>query len=156
MKENINVLDEINKGACMGIDAISYIIDKVKDKKFKKLLERQSSEYKKISEDINEIYSKYNSDDEPHETNKMEKTMTWFGIEMRTMTDDSDAKISELLFNGTNMGILEGRRILNDKKMDKEVTCSIAHVTGGLLYSKFLGLAFQPYRTISNYPLYEL
>ena len=71
MKENINVLDEINKGACMGIDAISYIIDKVKDKKFKKLLERQSSEYKKISEDINEIYSKYNSDDEPHETNKM-------------------------------------------------------------------------------------
>ena len=121
MKENINVLDEINKGACMGIDAISYIIDKVKDKKFKKLLERQSSEYKKISEDINEIYSKYNSDDEPHETNKMEKTMTWFGIEMRTMTDDSDAKISELLFNGTNMGILEGRRILNDKKMDKEV-----------------------------------
>lgn len=111
MKENINVLDEINKGACMGIDAISYIIDKVKDKKFKKLLERQSSEYKKISEDINEIYSKYNSDDEPHETNKMEKTMT----------DDSDAKISELLFKGTNMGILEGRRILNDKKMDKEV-----------------------------------
>lgn len=61
MKENINVLDEINKGACMGIDAISYIIDKVKDKKFKKLLERQSSEYKKISEDINEI-SDNNSD----------------------------------------------------------------------------------------------
>lgn len=121
MKENINVLDEINKGVCMGIDAISYIIDKVKDKKFKKLLERQSSEYKKISEDINEIYSKYNSDAEPHETNKMEKTMTRFGIEMRTMTDDSDAKISELLFKGTNMGILEGRRILNDKKMDKEV-----------------------------------
>ena len=29
--------------------------------------------------------------------------------------------ISELLFKGTNMGILEGRRILNDKKMDKEV-----------------------------------
>ena len=77
----------------MGIDAIDYIIDKVK----------------------------YNSDDEPHETNKLEKTMTWFGIEMRTMTDDSDAKIAELLFKGTNMGILEGRRILNDKKMDKEV-----------------------------------
>ena len=121
MKENINVLDEINKGACMGIDAISYIIDKVKDKKFKKLLERQSSEYKKISEDINEIYSKYNSDDEPHETNKMEKTMTWFGIEMRTMTDDSDAKISELLFKGTNMGIIEGRKLLNNKKVDAKV-----------------------------------
>ena len=36
--QNLNVLDEINKGACMGIDAISYIIDKVKDKKFKNYL----------------------------------------------------------------------------------------------------------------------
>lgn len=121
MKENINVLDEINKGACMGMDAISYVIDKVTNKDFKKLLERQIKEYKKISEDISKIYSKYNSDDEPHETNKMEKTMTWFGIEMRTMADDSDSKIAELLFKGTNMGIVEGRRILNDKKMDKEV-----------------------------------
>lgn len=121
MKENINVLDEINKGACMGMDAISYVIDKVTNKDFKKLLERQIKEYKKISEDISKIYSKYNSDDEPHETNKMEKTMTWFGIEMRTMADDSDSKIAELLFKGTNMGIVEGRRILNDKEMDKEV-----------------------------------
>ena len=36
------------------------------------------------------------------------------------------------------------------------MTFQTAHVTGGLLYSKFLGLAFQPYRTISNYPLYKL
>lgn len=121
MKENINVLDEINKGACMGMDAISYVIDKVTNKDFKKLLERQIKEYKKISEDISKIYSKYNSDDEPHETNKMEKTMTWFGIEMRTIADDSDSKIAELFFKGTNMGIVEGRRILNDKEMDKEV-----------------------------------
>ena len=121
MKENINVLDEINKGACMGMDAISYVVDKVTNKDFKKILEKQIKEYKKISEDISKIYSKYNSDDEPRETNKMEKTMTWFGIEMRTMADDSDSKIAELLFKGTNMGIVEGRRILNDKEMDKEV-----------------------------------
>lgn len=121
MKENINVLDEINKGACMGVDAISLIIDKVKDKDFKKLLETQKDEYNKILKEIGAIYSKYNKEDNPHETNKLEKTMTWFGIEMRTIADDSDSKIAELLFKGTNMGIVEGRRILNDKEIDKEV-----------------------------------
>ena len=35
-KEEIDVLDELNKGACMGIDAINFIMDKVKDKKLKK------------------------------------------------------------------------------------------------------------------------
>lgn len=121
MKENINVLDEINKGACMGVDAISLIIDKVKDKDFKKLLETQKGEYNKTLKEIGAIYSKYNKEDNPHETNNLEKTMTWFGIEMRTIADDSDSKIAELLFKGTNMGIVEGRRILNDKEMDKEV-----------------------------------
>ncbi len=36
------------------------------------------------------------------------------------------------------------------------MTFQTAHVTGGLLYSKFLGWTFQPYRTISSYPLYKL
>lgn len=121
MKENINVLDEVNKGACMGVDATNYVLEKVSDNKLKKLLEKQIKEYKKISERINGIYSKYNKEDTPHETNKMEKTMTYFGIEMRTMTDDSTSKLAELLFKGTNMGILEGRRLLNDKEMDSEV-----------------------------------
>ena len=33
-KNEINVLDELNKGACMGRDAIAFIIDKVKDVDF--------------------------------------------------------------------------------------------------------------------------
>ena len=40
MKDNVNSLDELNKGACMGIDAILYILDKVENKNLKKLLEK--------------------------------------------------------------------------------------------------------------------
>ena len=43
----------------------------------------------------------------------MEKAMTWYGIQMRTMTDDTTSKLSELLMQGTNMGIIEGRRLIN-------------------------------------------
>ena len=92
MKENINALDEINKGSVMGMDAIHYIIDKVLDNKFKTVLERQYKSYEKISDKIKKIYSKYDNNDEPHETNAMTKLMTKSGIEMKTLTDKSDSK----------------------------------------------------------------
>ena len=67
------------------------------------------------------MYNKYNSEDEPHETSVVNKVMTWYGVEMKTLMDKSDSKIAELLLQGTNMRIIEGRRILNNKKLDDEV-----------------------------------
>ena len=41
---------------------------------------------------------------------------------MKLMTDHSDSKIAELLLQGTNMGIIEGKKLLNHKEnLDKEV-----------------------------------
>lgn len=122
MKENINALDEINKGATMGIDAITYVQDKVEDPNFKEALNKQYKDYETISEKIKNIYKKYNSEDEPHETNSMNKMMTWSGINMKTMNDHSTSKLAELLLQGTNMGIIEGRRIYNKKEIDSEVS----------------------------------
>ena len=121
MKENINALDEIHKGACMGVDALSFVLDKVEDREFKKELEREYNDYKTIASEIEKIYPKYN-DDKPHETNVMNKAMTWSEVEMKTINDKSNSKIAELLLNGVNMGIIEGRRILNKKKIDDEVS----------------------------------
>ena len=119
-KDKVNVLDELNKGACMGMDAISFIIDKVEDKDLKKELKVQYSKYKDISDKICEIYPEY-SEKKPHETSTMNKVMTWYGIEMKTMMDDTTSKLAELLMQGTNMGIIEGRRLLNQKDTDKEI-----------------------------------
>ena len=47
--------------------------------------------------------------------------MTWYGIEMKTFMDDSTSKIAELLLQGTNMGIIEGRRLLNHKGTPDEI-----------------------------------
>ena len=121
MKEDINALDEIHKGACMGQDALVFIMDKVEDKKFKNELEREYNLYKEIAEEIEVIYPKYDND-EPHETTAMNKAMTWSSVEMKTMNDKSNSNIAELLLKGVNMGIIEGRRILNKKKLNKEVS----------------------------------
>jgi len=120
MKEDINALDEIHKGSCMGMDAINFVLDKVEDESLKKELDSEYKEYKDINEKIESIYPNYN-DGRPHETSVINKAMTWSGIEMRTMTDDSTSHLAELLLQGVNMGVIEGRRILNKKKINKEV-----------------------------------
>lgn len=120
MKENRDALDELNKGTTMGMDAIKYILDKVEDKEFKKILKEQYNRYDEISKKANKLYEEY-SEKEPHETSTMEKAMTWSNVQMQTMTDKSNSKIAEMLIQGTNMGIIEGRKMLNNKNLEKKV-----------------------------------
>ncbi|MBO5096633.1 MAG: hypothetical protein J6B98_07140 [Bacilli bacterium] len=123
-ENEINVLDELNKGACMGRDAIHFILDKVTNKDLKEVLHKQYNKYKEITDKISKLYPEY-SEGEPHETNAMNKVMTWYGIEMRTFMDNSDSKLTELLLQGTNMGVIEGRRLLNHKHTDDNVNSLI-------------------------------
>lgn len=111
--QNLNILDEVNKGATMGMDAISFVSEKVTDNDFSNVLDTEYAKYRKISERVNDLYSNY-SKKEPHETTTINKMMTWYGIQMKTMGDDTTSKLSELLMQGTNMGIIEGRRLINE------------------------------------------
>lgn len=118
--ENINALDELNKGSTMGMEAIHFIIDKVEDEEFKNVLVKEYKKYESIAKKISEIYPNY-SDKLPHKVNVMNKAMTWGGIEMETIMDKSNSKIAELLIKGTNMGIIEGRKLLNNKDIDNRI-----------------------------------
>lgn len=120
-KINKDVLDELNKGCVMGMDAIRDILDKVEDKKFKKVLEKEFDKYKDIHHRILKVYECY-SIEEPTTTNVINKTMTSMMTEMKLMKDNSNSKIAELLSQGTNMVIIEGKKLLNHKeKIDREV-----------------------------------
>ena len=110
--QNLNILDEVNKGATMGMNAISYVSEKVTDSKFKNVLDIEYNKYKDISTRVNDLYANYSSK-EPHETNAMTKMMTWYGIQMKTMNNDSTSKLSELLIQGYDMGIIKGTKLLN-------------------------------------------
>lgn len=120
-KINKDTLDELNKGCTMGMDAIRDILEKVEDKKFKKVLENEFDKYKEIHHRIEAKYEDFSRED-PTETNIINKVMTSWMTDMKLMTDHSDSKIAELLLQGTNMGIIEGKKLLNHKeKLDKEV-----------------------------------
>lgn len=122
MKEekNINLLDDLNKGCCMGRDAVSYVVEKIEGKSFKKEVEKLLEKYEDLEEKINKVYTKY-SDGEPRETTIMNKVMTWYGINIRTLKDTSATKLAEMLLQGLNMGIIDGKKLLNHEDADKKV-----------------------------------
>lgn len=104
----------------MGKDSIDYIIDKVESKQLKKELEKELSEYQMTMDKIEKIYPDYNNG-EPHSPGPVAKAMLFSGVNMETFMDKSNTKISEILLKGLNMGIVEGRKILNNKKLDEKV-----------------------------------
>ncbi len=121
--QNKDTLDELNKCCTMGMDSISFVLDKVEDNDLEVVLKKQYDKYEAIHKRIEKEYEKYSKDDEePTETNMMNKAMTWSAMSMKTLTDTSNSKIAEILLQGTNMGIIEGRKLLNHKPdLDKEV-----------------------------------
>ena len=114
MDNNIDILDEIHKGCDMGIEAIGFILKKADKHEFRDLLENFQHEYETLSQEMEKLYHEY-TDDAIHEVNAPEKSMK------DTMFDGSVSKMAEIMINGTVMGIIEGRKILNHKKMDKKV-----------------------------------
>ncbi len=106
------ILNEINKGIKMGMDSISSIAEKVTDDQLKDDLQSEYNQYNTILNDVNAELGKY--EEFPKELNPAQKMMGWFDIQMSTLTDDSDSKIAEMLIKGTNMGIIEGVKLLNN------------------------------------------
>lgn len=128
-KMNKDILDELNKGACMGMDAIKDIKEKVEDESFKEVLENEFDKYEKIHQRIEKKYKEY-SDEDPTETNTINKAMTSMMMDMKLLKDHSNSKIAELLLQGANMGIIEGRKLLNNKEgIDKDVESILKEYT---------------------------
>ena len=111
MKE-IQILKEINKDAKMGMDSITMVSNKVQDQKFKKLLDQQHNEYQNIFDRTQELLVQEN--ESIQDVPSMQKAMAWTGIQMNTMNDKSNSKLSELLIQGNGMGVIKGTKLLNE------------------------------------------
>lgn len=109
---NLKVLKELHKGAQMGINAISYVSDKITDDGFKRELSTQYNQYEDILNRVTDLYNDYG--EVPANFTFKEDMMTWMNIQMSTANDKSPSKISELLIQGNTMGIIEGRKLLNN------------------------------------------
>lgn len=119
MKE-FEILKEINQNAKMGMDSLRTILKKSQDTKFKDLLNTQHDEYQNIYDRTQELLVKNNLQME--DTPTMQKAMSWMGIQLNTVNDTSNSKLSELLIQGNDMGIIKGTKLLNNHSfLDSEI-----------------------------------
>ena len=110
--QEIEILKEINKDAKMGMDSITMVNEKVQDEKFRKLLDNQHNEYQNIFDRTQELLVQNN--EYMKDVPSMQKAMAWTGIQMNTMNDKSNSKLSELLIQGNDMGVIKGTKLLNE------------------------------------------
>ena len=110
--QEIDILKEINKDAKMGMDSITMVNEKVQDEKFKKLLNEQHNEYQNIFDRTQELLVQANED--MKDVPSMQKAMAWTGIQLNTINDKSNSKLSELLIQGNDMGVIKGTKLLNE------------------------------------------
>ena len=109
---NLKLFSSTALAIFLKVKAISYVSDKVADDDFKRELSTQYNQYEDILNKVTDIYNDYG--EVPNTSNIKKDIMTWMGVQMNTMNDNSNSKLSEMLIQGTVMGIIEGRRILNN------------------------------------------
>lgn len=110
--KDIDILKEINQNAKMGMDSLTTVIKKVNEGNFKNLLNTQHNEYQNIFDRTQELLVKNHV--KMNDTPNMQKAMSWVGIQFNTAMDSSNSKISELLIQGNDMGIVKGTKLLNN------------------------------------------
>ena len=107
--------DEIYKNAKMGADSIIHLLPHIKDDNLRSLVTQQLDGYEKYAARAAEALGARGI------AAKEEKLLTRLsarmGVAINTMMDESGSHIAEMMIEGSNMGITEMTRLLNDQRM---------------------------------------
>lgn len=109
--DDLTILNEIHKGVTMGMASLELISEKAQDQDLKDDLSFQYNEYQNTLNTVNNKFQEQGKipDDTPMNT----KIMGWTGIQFNTLNDTSNSKLSEILIQGYDMGIVKGVKLLN-------------------------------------------
>lgn len=100
--------------ASMCCSAIKQVMPKVQNGELKKELSRQLGDYRN---EINTVVSNMHKDNcRPTQPALFKQVMSKAGIALSLMRDNSSEHISQMMIQGTNMGIIDINRALNSAK----------------------------------------
>lgn len=112
----------------MGMSSLEEVAKKATDSNFKDELTTQFTTYQTTLNKVNNAFADIG--EIPDDTPINQKIMGWTGIQMNTMKDTSNSKLSELLIQGYDMGIIKGFKLLNQSP---EATQSVKDVLNGFI-----------------------
>ena len=120
MNGNVEFLNYIHQNSGMGTDTIKQLIGICKDEEYKKVLHSQLSEYKMIHSASDQKIKQFNKDSK--DINVFSKVSSYFMINLNTLLDKSPSHISEMLIQGSTMGIIDITKKLKEyPNADKEI-----------------------------------
>ena len=126
--DDLTILNEIHKGVTMGMASLEEVSKKSEDEEFIDELSTQYNSYQTTLDKVNEAFNEIG--EIPDDVPINQKIMGWTGIQMNTMKDTSNSKLSELLIQGYDMGVIKGFKLLNESP---EATQSVKDVLIGFI-----------------------
>lgn len=112
METNIELLNYIYQNAEMGKDSTEHLLKICEDNELKKVLQSQLSEYKKVFDIADNKIKSANKD--PKELSSITKLSTDIMLNLKTLKDKSSSHISEMMIQGSTMGIIDITKKLNE------------------------------------------
>lgn len=126
--DDLTILNEIHKGVTTGMSSLEEISKKTSDEEFKAELSTQYNSYQTTLNKVNQAFEEIG--EIPDDAPMGQKIMGWTGIQMNTMNDTSNTKLSELLIQGYDMGVIKGFKLLNQSP---EATQSVKDILNGFI-----------------------
>lgn len=122
MSADAEMLNFIYQNSQMGVETLNQLIPMIDNEAFKKRIEAQLKEYEQIHEEAKKLLNRHGYDEKG--IGALEKIMVYLMIDMKTLMDKSSSHIAEMLIQGSNMGIIDAVKRINqyEKEAEKEVT----------------------------------
>ena len=119
MDENIELLNYIHQNSEMGKDTLKKLVGIAKDENYKTMLQSQLNEYKMIYDVTDQKLRERNN--EAKDINIFSKASSNVMLNLNTLTDKTPSHISEMLIQGSTMGIIDmTKKIKEYPNADKE------------------------------------
>ncbi len=109
---NKKAITDVYKNAHLALQSISDLIPAVEDESLKNELKEEYEGYEKLIGEISTFMAENGV--EPKDVNPFKKAMLWGSIKMKTLFDNSKNQASEMMINGTVMGINELTAMKNE------------------------------------------
>ncbi|MGC6173555.1 hypothetical protein [Lacrimispora sp. 38-1] len=105
MSADAELLNFIYQNSQMGVETLHQLLPMTDNEAFKKQLHSQLKEYTGIHEEAKELLNKNGCKEK--EIGQLQKVMTYFTIDMKTMVDKSASHMAEMLILGSVRGIID-------------------------------------------------
>lgn len=122
MSADAEMLNFIYQNSQMGVETLNQLIPMIDNEAFEKRIEAQLREYEQIHQEAKKLLNRHGYDEKG--IGALEKIMAYLMIDMKTLMNKSSSHIAEMLIQGSNMGIIDAVKRINqyEKDAEKEVT----------------------------------